>query len=180
MFKSLSLLMSTVAIVLAGTGYPASAQESSRDDFKEFCQAIEGRWIGEVTWVADWPGFGKKGEKVTAYWNGRMAEDGNAIVGQFVGGDGSETSLIYFDAGKKQIRWRMVSSSGAVSESIVFKKDGKWNQKGCGSLADGTETAFTNTAIISEGGNKWIWEGTGTVGGEPTADQRDVWRRVSK
>ena len=39
--------------------------QSTRADFKEFCKAMEGRWIGEVVWVADWPGFGKKGDKVT-------------------------------------------------------------------------------------------------------------------
>jgi hypothetical protein len=68
--------------------------QSTRADFKELCKVIEGRWIGEVVWVADWPGFGKKGDKFTdcsdfrishgdtrlqamiAFWNG----DKNAVV----------------------------------------------------------------------------------------------------
>jgi hypothetical protein len=38
-----------------------------RQDFDEFCRAFEGRWVGEVTWVADWEAFGKRGDKVEAY-----------------------------------------------------------------------------------------------------------------
>jgi hypothetical protein len=174
------LVAPTAALFLAVLAWPALAQDSSREDFRDFCHAIQGRWVGDVTWVADWPGFGKRGEKVTAYWEGRVSEDGNLLIGKFVGGDGSETSLIYFDASAKQIRWTMVASAGSVTQSVVFKKDGKWHQKGHGSLADGTKTQYTNTAIITENGNKWVWEGTGTVGDKPAADQRDVWRRVSK
>ena len=33
---------------------------------------MERRWIGEVVWVADWPGFGKKGDKFTGYSNFRI------------------------------------------------------------------------------------------------------------
>lgn len=68
--------------------------QSTRADFKELCKVMEGRWIGEAVWVADWPGFGKKGGKFTdcsdfrishgdtrlqamiAFWNG----DKNAVV----------------------------------------------------------------------------------------------------
>jgi hypothetical protein len=170
----------TTMFLVAVLAAQASAQESTRQDFHEFCKAIQGRWVGDVTWVADWPGFGKRGDKVTAYWEGRLAEDGNILIGKFFGGDGSETSLIYFDAGAKQIRWTMVSSRGAVTQSVVYRKDGKWRQAGNGSLPDGTRTEYTSTAIISDDGNQWIWEGSGNVGGEPTADQHDVWRRVSK
>ena len=90
------------------------AHESSREDFREFCETWEGRWTGDVTWVADWPGLGKRGEKVTAYWEGRMAEDGNAMIGKFFGGTGSSTSLVYYDPGVKQIKWLWIESGGAL------------------------------------------------------------------
>lgn len=168
------------ALLVAFLAAPVFAQESSREDFQEFCKAIQGRWVGDVTWVADWPGLGKKGEKVTCYWEGRVAEDGNVLIGKFFGGNGSETSLIYFDAGAKQVKWTMVSSGGNVTQNVVYRKDGKWRQKSEGSNPDGTKTRYMSTATISDDGNTWTWEGSGTVGDEKTDDQHDVWRRANK
>jgi hypothetical protein len=48
-------------------GASPSVQTTSRREFKEFCRLMEGRWGGDVIWVANWPGFGKRGDKVTAY-----------------------------------------------------------------------------------------------------------------
>ena len=81
-----------------------SAQESTREEFVEFCKAIQGRWIGDVTWLTDWPGLGKKGDRVTAYWEGVIIEDGNALHGRFYAGSGSSSHLVIFDAGAKQIQ----------------------------------------------------------------------------
>ncbi len=103
-----------------------ACRTSTRDEYREFCKAIQGRWVGDVTWVADWPGFGRRGDKVTAYWDSHATEDGNVLIGKFLGGHGSETSIIYFDASTSQIQWTMVSSRGAVTHSIVYRKDGKW------------------------------------------------------
>ena len=63
------------------------AQETSEEEFKAYQSAMEGRWVGEVTWIADWPGVGKKGDKVTGYSAMRAAADGHALVGQFYGGN---------------------------------------------------------------------------------------------
>lgn len=129
---------------------PVCAKQSSREDFKEFCQALQGRWVGEVTWVADWPGIGNKGEKVTCYFEGRIAEDGHAITGRWYGGAGSGTGLYYFDAGAKQIKWLWINSGGALGRGILYKKDGHWVEKGSGSLADGRATAHTSSPRTSE------------------------------
>ena len=156
------------------------AQESSREQFQEFCKAIQGRWVGDVTWVADWPGLGKRGDKVTAYFEGRLAEDGNAMVGKFYGGNGSGTWIIVFDAGAKQIKGLFVTSGGAVNHTILYKKDGKWVEKGAGSLPDGAKTEFVSTLTITNNGDTHTWTGSGSVGGKKHDDQHDVWRRVSK
>lgn len=178
--RSIFLIAGIVGSVAVFIASQACAQESTREDFREFSQAIAGRWVGEVTWVHDWPGFGKRGDRVTAYWDGRIAEDGSLVVGRFFGGDGSESSMIYFDPGAKQIRWTMISAAGALTESVVYRQDGKWRQKGGGTLPDGTKTQYANTATISDDCNTWIWAGTGNVGDKPTAEQHDVWRRVGK
>lgn len=159
---------------------PALAQESTRADFDEYCRAAQGRWLGDITWATDWPGFGKKGEKVTAYGENKIAEDGNALVARFYGGNGSGTGIIVFDAGAKQIKGLWVSSGGGVSNDVSFKKDGKWVTKSHGSNPDGAIVEMTQTLTISENGNKHVWDGGGTVGGKKIDDFKDVWRRVSK
>ena len=74
-------------MLLLTTTATSNAQESSRDDFLAYAKTQTGRWIGEVTWITDWPGLGKKGDKVTGYWEGKMAEDGNAVIGRFFAGN---------------------------------------------------------------------------------------------
>ena len=55
------------------TGLSVDKMQSTRADFRKLCKAMEGRWIGEVVWVADWPGFGKKGDKFTGYSDFRIS-----------------------------------------------------------------------------------------------------------
>ena len=170
-----------VSLALAAVfAAPASTQESSREDFQEFCKANQGRWVGDVTWVMDVPGFGKKGEKVTAYSQRTIAEDGNALVSRFYGGNGSGTELIVFDAGAKQIKSMGVGSNGATGTSILYKSRGKWVEKGAGSLPDGTKSEGISTLTFADNGNTLTVTGSATVGGEKIDDQHDVWRRVSK
>ena len=174
------LVTLSTALLMAVLASPAFAQESSREDFREFCQAMQGRWVGDVTWVADWAGFGKKGEKVTAYSENRVAEDGNALILKFFGGNGSGTSLIAFDAGAKQIKGMDVSSGGGTGHTVIYREGGKWVMKGNGSEPDGSKSEFISTLTMTENGNVHTWTGSGTLGGKKVDDQRDVWRRVGK
>ncbi|TWU33225.1 hypothetical protein [Novipirellula artificiosorum] len=176
----MKLAPSTIVLLFAVIASPAFAQESSRKDFQEYCQAFQGRWVGDITWVADWPGLGKKGEKVTAYSENTVAEDGNALITKFYGGNGSGTGIVAFDARAKQIKWMWVSSGGYVGQSTLHKVDGKWVDKGLGSTPDGTKNEYTSTVTITDNGNTHTWTGTGTLGGEQVDDQHDVWRRVSQ
>jgi hypothetical protein len=173
-----SALMTVLWVAISA--WPAFGQQSTRSDFQDYYQGIQGRWVGDVTWIADFPGLGKKGEKVTAYWEGRVSEDGNVLIGKFFGGNGAESSLTYFDAAAKQIKATAVDSGGTVTQLVVYKKDGKWTQNGQASLPDGTKIEFTCAATISEDGKTWVWEGSGKVGDKPTAEQHDVWRRANR
>ena len=71
----------TILLALLTTTSIAHAQESTRTEFNELCRIWQGRWIGDVILVADWPGIGKRGEKVTTYWDNVVTEDGNAMQG---------------------------------------------------------------------------------------------------
>ena len=114
-------------------------QTATRAEFEEYCKVWEGRWIGDVTWIADWPGLGKKGDKVTCYWEGRITADGNALSAVFYGGTGRSTGITYFDPGTKQIKGLVVTSGGTIFNLIFFKKDGKWQQHVTGNLPDGSK-----------------------------------------
>jgi len=158
----------------------AIGQQSSHEDFKEFCNTWEGRWVGQVTLVADWKAYGKRGDKVTAYCELKPGEDGNVLLARFYGGTGSATGVVYFDAGAKQVKWFWVNSGGGVSHDVVYKDGSKWIVKGAGSEADGTKTEHLNTITISDNGKMHTWTGSGKVGDQKTDDQHDVWRRVSQ
>jgi hypothetical protein len=168
------------ALLLTVLASPALAQESTRDDFNKYCQMSIGRWVGEVTWVADWPGFGKQGDKVTAYAELRLVEDGNAMIGRFYGGKGSSTGFVVYDARAKRIKSQLADSAGGFMRSVIYQKDGKWIEKGTGCLPDGTKNEFTSTATITDNGNTWTLNGPTTVGGKPADEQHDVWHRISK
>ena len=57
----LLLLSSNGALKTAKAADGKSKMQSTQADFNEFCQVMQGRWIVDVIWIADWPGFGKKG-----------------------------------------------------------------------------------------------------------------------
>ena len=175
-----SIVSSVVIATLVALSSPVSAQEATREEFKEICKVLEGRWIGDITWAADWPGLGKKGEKVTTYWEGTMAEDGNALLGRFHGGNGSGTWLLVYDAGAKRIKGLWINSGGSVSHDIIYKENGKFVQIQSGSHADGTKTEGRCVLTIEENGNKSTWRGGGSIGGKKHDDYTDVWRRLSK
>jgi hypothetical protein len=164
MFASLALLLSTTAL----------AQESSRADFDELCKAMQGRWVGNVVWVADWPGWGKKGEKVKCYVELTVTEDGNALVGRFFGGAGSSTWITVYDAASRKIMETGVSSGGTTRFAVFYKDDGKWIKSIEGSNPDGKKIKGDTTITITDNGNKHTWSGTTTIDGEPNDPLQDV------
>lgn len=162
------------------TALPAFAQQSTREDFKEFCRMADGRWVGDVTWNADWPGLGKRGEKVTGYSEMKVVEDGQVILTRFFGGTGSSVGTIVYDAGAKQIRWSGGDSGGSTWVSIFYKRDGKWMYALTGCQPDGTKYEATYTITVSDNGNTHRWTGSAKISGKKADEMSDVWRRVSR
>ena len=170
-----------IVLLIALSALPAMAQQATRADFNEFAKVMAGRWVGQVTFIADWPGQGKKGEKVTAYCENRIAKDGNAITTECFGGTGSGVSVIVYDAGAKQIKEMGVDSGGTTFTNIYTKVSAtKWAQTQVGSLADGSKIEGKYEANITENGNTWNWSGPTTIAGKKQDDLHDVWRKVSK
>ena len=168
-----------IALLIAISVSPAFAQTSTPADFEDFCQLIVGRWVGDVTWIADWPGFGKRGDKVTAYWEAQLAADGKTIVFRYFGGNGTAVGMRFFDPGTRQIRQVGVNSSGRAFQG-VFHRDGVWKYSGTATEADGKRIESSVRLLTSDDGETHRWRGTVLVDGKETDKLKDVWRRVSK
>ena len=152
--------------------------QSTRADFNEFCQIMEGRWLGDVIWVTDWEGFGKKGDKVSAYQEWKIGEDGHVLLGRFYGGPGSGTILVQYDAGARQIQSRAIFSGGNVFNEVIYKQDGNWHYEIAGSMVDGKKITGSTIRHLSDGGKTHRWTGTIMIDGKPLDPLRDVWRRI--
>ena len=174
-------------MVISSTSQPATARagdddskSQTRADFQKYCSVLEGRWIGNVTWVTDWPGFGKKGDKITAYFEARRSEDGNAVITRFLAGPGSETGLVFYDPADKKIRSVTVSSGGTVFRATLTPVGDNWRHHIDVTLPDGTKGQVKTVITITDGGKTGTWELNGKVGDDVIKDQKDIWRRVSK
>ena len=173
-------------LFIASTGVQATAlaaddnqkMQSTQADFKEYCDAMQGRWLGEVVWVTDWPGFGKKGDKVTAYSDFRISHNGNVLQGRFNAGTGSGIGLYHYDAGKKQIQGRWVSSGGSVWNQVIYKKDGQWHNHETGSVADGRPIVMSSIRHISDDGKTHRRSGSVKVDGKDQEPLQDVFRHI--
>ena len=172
-------LVSSLLLALL-TALPAFAQQATREDFKEFCQLMAGRWIGENPLEADWPGIGKRGEKLASYYEGTVADDGHVLFGRFYQGPGSGMEVAVYDAAAKQIRVSGGDSGGTTWLFTLYKKDGKWTSKGINTLADGTKYEGLYTLTVSDNGRTNRWTGTTKVPGKESDAVNNVYRRVSK
>lgn len=167
-----------VAAVMAGqTAGPAAPQDTP---LKEYGELITGRWIGDITLIADWPGLGKKGEKVAGHWSVRWIADKKGLEDEAYTGKGTGKSIYFFDPGSKKIRNIGVDSGGTTFEMEIWKEGDKWVAKSLGYLADGTKCEGNFTLTAKDGGNTLVIEGTGTVGGKETLPLHDVYKRESK
>ena len=169
-----------IALLLAFSASEALCQTATQAEFEEFCQLVGGRWIGDITWVADSPGFGNRGDKVTGHWDARMDIDGNVLVTKFHGGNGVSRGMRFYDPGAKQIRHVSVNSAGRVTERIFWQENGIWMTRSTGTAADGSKVESDLKLVISDGGETHSWRGTITIEGKETDKLGDIWRRVSK
>ena len=170
-------LMPFVTLVLLVLSNGTLAQEASREDFNEFSRLLAGRWIADITWVEDWPGVGKKGDKATGYFDVKAEADGNALLGRHYAGTGAGIWTVAYHAADKRIIGTYVDVSG-VSQILYYKKDGTWMEEVKGSLPDGRRSKASSTITFSDGGTKMVLVGTGTTDGKKQDDRHDVYRKV--
>ena len=174
----LLFVSSSSALRIAKAADGKNEMQSTRADFQEFCQAMQGRWIGDLIWITDWPGFGKKGDKVTAYSDYRISHNGNVLQGRFNAGPGLGIGLYHYDAGKKQIEGRWVSSGGSVWNQVIYKKDGQWHNHETGSVADGRPIVMSSIHHFSDDGKTHRRSGSVKVDGKDQEPFQDIFRHI--
>ena len=167
----------TTTVFSADNQQPASMQ-SSLEEFKEFSEAMQGRWMSEIIWITDWPGYGKKGDTALGYAEWAIGLDGKVVDGRDYAGPGSSRSFIYYDEYKKQITEHVVSSGGNVWIHYIYKNNGEWNYKITGSTGNGKEITGSAIRYISDQGKTHRWIGEMFIDGEDLDPLRDTYRRV--
>ena len=172
-------LLFVCALGSAVLGSSSFAQTSSPQDFERVCDLMEGRWVGDVTWLADWPGLGKRGDKSVAFLNCSRAEDGKGLAIKFFGGSGSATGLAAYDAVNKKIHHIFVVSGGYYGDQEIRVEGDQLTFVGKGSLPDGREHSTTVIRKFSDNGNQFVDTETGEIEGEPTDKAPQTWRKVS-
>jgi hypothetical protein len=162
-------------------------QESIRDVYHKVGDAhplqalggkLVGRWIGDVTLIRDWPGIGKRGEKIVAYWTVRWTADRKALLCEWQGGQGVYTSLWAWDPVARRILDLTARSDGITGLATITQAGDKWISKAEGGLADGTKASHDIAIEFHEDGRVLRMRGEVIIGGEKTDPLDDVYRRL--
>jgi hypothetical protein len=156
----------------------STPQEASLKDFQEYGDLMVGRWIGDLTLVADWPGFGNKGDKVVAHLSVRWIADRNAVEGEAFAGAGAGRSFAFWDPVVGRIKEYRVSSKGTVTSIEIWKLGDKWAWRSSGYLRDRTPFDGHGEIIVSEARDTITYVGKGTMGGKPMLPLKDVFRKA--
>lgn len=175
-------MWSVFSIALAASMVVGQTEGGSAtpEDFAEYGDLMVGRWIGEVTLIADYPGIGKKGEKVIGHAVTRWISDRRGLEGEWFGGQGVGKSIAFWDPASKRIVQYAVDSGGTIARWQIWKEGDKWVFEGGETLPDGSKTEGKGATIVKDGGSTLVFEGTFTMNGKKTMDMHDVYRRASK
>ena len=162
-----------------GTAIFTRVKPTTREDFEEFCRTYGGRWEHKTTLVADLPGFGKKGDKMTELRQATMSSDGKAIIMNGFLGPGSYTLVCYYDPGARQIKATGIPSNGGARYLTFRKVAGSWLVTVDGSTPDGKRIELSFSDKFSDDGKAYTTTGGGTIGGEKIDRPTEYWRRLS-
>jgi hypothetical protein len=172
-------MLTTAAMVLA----MAVGQNSTAEDFREFGDLMTGRWSGDVTLIADWPGLKKKaGEKLVNYHTRTWVADKKGFISNNVGGETSGFSLCGYDPIKKRIWMKHIDSAGGSFELTVRKESStKWAWTVADGQSDGKKLGGAGHWTFSEDGKSYVLTGNVTIDGKPTPKElRDTYTTLDK
>ena len=170
-----------IGLSLAAVGWASVSfgQQESASPLQDVGELIIGSWTGEGVYAADYPGIGKKGETFTStHTCGWVA--GKAAIGcEGTVGQSTWTSLYWWDAGAKQIKYVGLNSGGGWAEGSVSKQGAKLVWASSGSLGDGQHVEFKGETTFQDDGNTYIENGATILDGVPS-EFSDTFKRVSR
>ena len=159
----------------------ATAQTSTPAEFTELGELLVGRWVSDITLIADWPEFSKKqGEKVNGYLTVKWVADRNGVEEEELIAEGGGTGLYFWEAASKSIKCVRVTTAGTTSTTTYWKKDGVWQWCHAAAQRDGKKVEGAGQLLFEDNGKTMIGDGDLTLDGKPLLHYRDVYRRVGK
>lgn len=165
---SMAILMSTVV-----------AGQEGASALGDVGALIVGNWTGEGVYAADYPGIGKKGEKFATTHLCRWTTGRAVIICEGSGKKSTWTTVYWWDAGAKQVKYLGLDSGGNSAQGTVAKQGAKLVWASAGSFADGTKVEYKGETTVQDNGNTYIEAGATILGGVPS-EFRDTFRRVVK
>lgn len=171
-------LVSGFALAQGAPPEPTPASQSA-NPLKEFGDLVIGRWMSEVTWAVDYPGVGKKGDKVTGFDVWRWVADGAALECEWLLGPTSGRVLLWWDASTSQVRGLEVDSGGGWAQGTLTKHGTSWAWWRGGSLADGRRVEYQSELSFPDDGQTRTDTGATILDGARN-EYRDVYRRVGR
>ena len=90
-----------------------------------------GRWVGDITFIADWPGQTKKqGDKAPGYATYKWIADKRGIECEDFVGNTTGKTIMAWEGPSKQIQAFHIGSAGMTWHDIMWKvSDNKWAWK---------------------------------------------------
>lgn len=163
---------------VSGRVPPADGSET----LQEFGELVVGRWVGEVTFIDDWPGQEvKRGGKVTGYYDFRWLADKHALVRKGYSGTGHDTVQFIFDPSTYSILFTGSGEAGAVHGRLIKLDNGDWLQTfDQGGTFEGKICGGAAIWKFSDGGKKLQFDGTITLDGKPLDTLVDVYEKVGQ
>jgi hypothetical protein len=162
-------------------GQAEEAKAPANEILKEFAASVVGSWETETLLIEDWPGIGKKGDRVAATITIKPIVGAQALEGEFRVANASGKWFTVWDPAVKALREFSVDTYGIVGENVIKKEGGKWVGKGKSIAPDGVKRSGTNTMTVVDGGNGLVQEGSDQVrDGQALPNYRDVWKRTKK
>ncbi len=177
--KRIPVILGLLVLFIGVCAWAQSSAQKAGNPLNELGDLLVGRWMGEVTLAYDYPGIGKKGEKLSEYDINTWATDKTALELEWFAGKTTGKGLIAWDSASKEIKGFSVDSSGRFGQFTFTKQGGKWVYSGTGSYIDGRRYETKGGLTVIDNGNGYIEEGTVIVGNEKN-DYRDTYKRISK
>jgi hypothetical protein len=182
MLRCTTVVIALGLLACASSALAADRETSTPQEFQEWGDLVVGRWVGDIKYVADWPGQEQgRGKTVVGYCDYHWTLDKKAIEATTIDGTASSRELHYWDAPTKNIKLFIVSSNGYTLEGVVWKKSKNvfaWRITG-GGVVDGRAHGGTGETSFTDNGRTMTITGETTLGGKKNDPLKDVYKKLS-